>query len=365
MERSPPVGARRRTTAKQNTIGLQSGVKNCSPSRRKRGIGYPRPYHASWRGETMRIFGRFLVKLWRRRRLERDLQAEFAFHRDLARDHANTIGLGNVVRIQEEARDLWRFTFVEDLCRDLFYAVRSLRRAPGFTVVAVLTLALGIGANTAMFTLLHRIMLASLPVREPDQLIELLTDRGEGPPGSAFSYLALQDFRAYTKLCSSIIGFSNTLFHTLIEGQAMERLAGQFVTGDYFSELGVNAYLGRLIASEDDQKGAGRFVAVISHAMWQARLGGNGDAIGKTLVIENVPFTVIGVAPPGFKGLEVGKQIDVWVPLEAERNIRRPSYTSSAAYKWLMLVARVKPEVPVGEAHAELRGLFSRTVLED
>src|SRR5262245_48316440 len=169
----------------------------------------------------MRMIRRILIKLWRRRQLESDLEAEIAFHRELAREQANPIGLGNVGRIQEEARDLWRFTFVEDLCRDFIYALRSLRHAPGFATVAVLTLALVIGANTAMFTLLHRVMLATLPVRDPGQLIKLLVDRGNGPQGTAFSYLALKDFRDHTKLCSSVIGFSNTVFHTLIEGEAM------------------------------------------------------------------------------------------------------------------------------------------------
>src|SRR5215510_5120138 len=135
----------------------------------------------------MRVFRRLLLKLSRRRRFEQDFEAEIAFHRDLAREQGNPVGLGHLGRIQEEARDLWRFTLLEDLWRDLGYALRFLRRSPGFTVVAILTLALGIGANTAIFTLLHRVMLASMPVRDPGQLIELLTSRGNGPPGSSFS----------------------------------------------------------------------------------------------------------------------------------------------------------------------------------
>jgi putative ABC transport system permease protein len=278
------------------------------------------------------ILRRILLKLSRRRRLEQDMEAELSFHRDLACEQGNSIGLGNITRIQEEARDLWRFSVIEDFWRDVVYAVHTFGRAPGFAAIAILTLALGIGANTAIFSLIHRVLLASLPVQKPAQLIELLTDRGGGPPGVAFSYQALQNFRTQTKVCSKIIGFSNISFHALIEGNAMERLAGQLVTGDYFTALGVSMVRGRPITPEDDRAGTGNAVAVISQSIWNDRFAGKPDAIGKTVVLENVPFTIIGVAPASFNGVEVGRQNDVWVPLETERTIRRPSYTSSAAY---------------------------------
>src|SRR6185369_3555751 len=119
----------------------------------------------------------------------------------LARQHENPVALGNVVLIQEEARDLWRFAPIEDFWRDVLYALRPLGRTPAFAAVAILTLALGIGANTAIFTLLHRVMLASLPVRQPEQLIEVLGVRGNGPPGVAFSYQALQSLRRGSQIC--------------------------------------------------------------------------------------------------------------------------------------------------------------------
>src|SRR6185503_9507428 len=148
----------------------------------------------------MMIFRRILLKLRRRSRLEQEMEAELAFHRDLARKHSSPIGLGNITRIQEEARDLWRFSLVEDFWRDIGYALRSLRRTPGFAAVAILTLTLGIGANTAIFTLLHRVMLASLPVEDPQQLVEILGTRGQGPPRTAFSYQGLQNFRSQTQV---------------------------------------------------------------------------------------------------------------------------------------------------------------------
>src|SRR5262245_48553566 len=236
----------------------------------------------------MMFFRRILLKLMRRRRLEQEMEAELAFHRDLAQAHANPIGLGNMTRIREEARDLWRFTIVEDFWRDVLYALRSLRRTPGFAAIAILTLALGIGANTAMFTLLHRIMLASLPVQDPEELIEVLGIRGNGPPGVAFSYQALRDLRRGTQTNSNIIGFSNIVFHTLIDGGAMERLSGQFVTGDYFVALGVKAVMGRPLTPEDDRAGSANAIVVISHSLWQGRFGGSPDTIGRTVVLENV-----------------------------------------------------------------------------
>src|SRR5262249_39087274 len=150
------------------------------------------------------------------------------------------------------------------------YALRAFRRTPGFAAIAILTLGLGIGANTAIFTLLHRVMLAALPIEKPQELIEILGTRGNGPPGTAFSYQALRNLQSQAQSCSSIIGFSYASFHTLIDGAAMERLPGLFVTGNYVAALGVSVR-GRPITPEDDRTGSGNAVAVISHAMWLSR----------------------------------------------------------------------------------------------
>ena len=313
----------------------------------------------------MRGIRRTLLKLSRRRRLEQEMKAELAFHRDLARENANPVDLGNITRIQEEARDLWRFTLIEDCWRDVVYALRSLRKGPAFAAIAVMTLALGIGANTAMFTLLHRVMLTPLPVEKPEELIEVLGTRGNGPPGVAFSYAALQDLRRGTQTCSSILGFSDVTFHALIDGNPMERLTGQFVTGDYFSSLGVSALRGRTLMPADDRVGDGTAVATISHSLWQGRFGGAPDTIGKTIALESVPYTIVGVAQPGFSGVEVGKQTDIWVPLESERLIRRPSRTASTASKWVQMIGRVKPQSTIEQATAELRVLYSNSIAEN
>jgi len=305
----------------------------------------------------------FWLKLWRRRGLQRDLQEELAFHRDMARDQSNPIGLGNVASIEESARDLWRFNLLEDLWRDLVYAFRSFRRTPGFAAAAIVTLALGIGANTAIFSLMYRVMIRPLPVQEPERLVEVLRDAGNGP-GGAQSYQALQYYRRNCQSCSTVLGISNVSFHAVIKGEPVQRMDGQFVTGDFFSALGVRTVLGRPITPADDQAGKANTVAVISYALWQERLGGRSDVLGQSLTFENVPFTVIGVAPREFHGLEVGLDVDVWVPLEVEREIRRPSNTATAASKWLQVIAVMKPGVTFKEANAELTLLFRPAVIE-
>ncbi|HTL27626.1 MAG TPA: ABC transporter permease, partial [Tepidisphaeraceae bacterium] len=293
------------------------------------------------------------------------MEAELAFHRDLARENGNPVDLGNTIRIQEEARDLWRFTLVEDFSRDVVHALRSFGRSPGFAAIAILTLALGIGANTAMFTLLHRVMLASLPVDKPEEIVEVLGTRGNGPPGVAFSYAALQDLRRGAQTCSSILGFSPTTLHALIGDDSMERLSAEFVTGDYFSALGVRAVRGRTLTPEDDRIGNGTAVAMISDSLWRGRFGGALDTIGKTIVLEKVAYTIVGIAQTGFAGLEVGKQTDVWIPLESERLIRRPSRTASTGSKWIQIIGRLKPESSSEQAAAELRVLYSKSIVEN
>lgn len=307
---------------------------------------------------------RIFLKLRRRSQLERDMEAELAFHRELSREQANPIGLGNITRLQEEARDLWRFSLIEDFCRDTVYALRSLGRAPAFSVIAILTLALGIGANTAIFTLVYRIMLAPLPVQNPERLAEILIDRGDPSPAIAFPYASLRDLRAGSQT-SSVIAFSSITFHTLFEGKPVARMNGQLVTGDYFPALGVGAFRGRPILPEDDRTGAGNLVAMISHSFWRDHFGESDDAIGRKVLLQNVPFTIIGVAPAGFNGVEVGRQIDIWVPVEADRAIRQPSRMASTGFKWLQLVAVLNPGATLEQARAELQPLFKRSVAEN
>ncbi|MCI0390924.1 MAG: ABC transporter permease [Acidobacteria bacterium] len=250
--------------------------------------------------------------------------------------------------------------------QDLRFAIRMLRKNPGFTAVAVLTLALGISANTAIFTLMDEVMLKNLPVNQPEQLIELMTRSGD--PGArvynSFSWQAFQHWRERNQSLSGLIASSNSRFYCVVEGAPPERVAGQYVTGDFFSALGVSSVIGRMIAPGDDRFGAPNGVAVISDGYWARRFGRDPAAVGKRIVVEDVPLTIVGVAPAEFFGLQVGSRVDLWAPLATEPLMRRRSFTSSAGYKWLQLVGRLKPGVSLDQARADLDILFRPAVIE-
>jgi predicted permease len=250
--------------------------------------------------------------------------------------------------------------------QDFRFAIRMLRKNPGFTAVAALTLALGIGANTAIFTLMDAVMLKNLPVKQPEQLIELLT--GSGDPGAkiynSFSWHAFQHWRERNQSLSGLIASSNSRFYCVVEGAPPERVAGQYVTGDFFSMLGVSSVIGRMIAPDDDRFGAPNAVAVISDGYWARRFGRDVSAVGKRIVVEDVPLTIVGVAPAEFFGLQVGSRVDLWAPLATEPLMRRTSWTSSSGYKWLQLVGRIKPGVSLDQARADLELLFRPAVIE-
>ncbi|HKQ78243.1 MAG TPA: ABC transporter permease [Blastocatellia bacterium] len=202
-----------------------------------------------------------------------------------------------------------------------------LRKNPGFTAVAALTLALGIGAVTAIFTLMDAVMLKNLPVKRPEQLIELMT--GSGDPGArvynSFSWHAFKHWRERNQALSGLIASSNSSFYCLVEGASPERVAGQYVTGDFFSVLGVSSVIGRMIGPDDDRFGGPNAVAVISDGYWARRFGRDPSAVGKRIVVEDVPLTIVGVAPAEFFGLQVGSRVDLWAPLATEPLILSPT----------------------------------------
>ena len=256
----------------------------------------------------------------------------------------------------------WRGDMFGGLWQDLRFAVRMLLKNPGFTVVAALTLALGIGANTAIFTLMDAVLLKRLPVKQPEQLIEPMMVSGKAY--NSFSWQAFQHWRQRNQSLSGLIASSNNRFYCVVEGAAPERVAGQYVTGDFFSVLGVSPAIGRMIAPGDDRFEAPNAVAVISDGYWSRRFGRDPAALGKRIVVENVPLTIVGVAPADFFGLQVGSRVDLWAPLATEPLMRRTSFTSSAGYKWLQLVGRMKPGISLDQARADLDLLFRPAVIE-
>src|SRR5262245_23087937 len=177
------------------------------------------------------------------------------------------------------------------LLQDLRYGVRMLLKKPGFTMLAVLSLALGIGANTSIFSLLDAVMLRSLPVWQPEQLVRLQTQRKGGRVNSNFSYPAFREYREQNQVCSGLIAYYTTPLSLSGGSDVAERVYGTLASGDYFSVLGVGAALGRTFGPADDQTPGAHPVVVISHGLWQRRFAGSRDAIGKTITLNNYEFT--------------------------------------------------------------------------
>jgi predicted permease len=250
---------------------------------------------------------------------------------------------------------------------DLGFALRMLRRNPGFTTVAVLTLALGIGANTAIFTLVNALLLRALPaVREPHQLF-LVTDAGNASLG----YPLYEQFRDENKSFPGMFAADHIGKRRLSVagpvGAEAEPVWAQAVSGNFFAVLGVGAAVGRTFTPQDDRAGDPQAVAVISHALWQRRFGLDPAVIGQRIMLDDVPFTVVGVTPQGFFGFEVGRSPDLWWPIQMYPQVKGKDREGLLADKgswWLRVMGRLKPGVTVKQARAELDVMFQRMLTE-
>ncbi|HEY7187395.1 MAG TPA: ABC transporter permease [Vicinamibacterales bacterium] len=235
--------------------------------------------------------------------------------------------------------------------QDVRLAVRQMRASPLVSAAAILSLALGIGANTAIFSLVNSLLLRPLPVREPQQLVTLTQGSWTNP--------IWEQIRDRHELFDSACAWSETVFN-LASGGETEFVDGIWASGSLFETLGVDAMLGRTFTVADDRRGGGPDgpVAVIGYAFWQRRFGGAADVVGRTLVVERVPFTVIGVTPPDFLGPEVGRTFDVAIPLGDEPIVRgRGSYLDQRSTWWLSIMARLKREQSLDAANAALRAV--------
>jgi putative ABC transport system permease protein len=247
---------------------------------------------------------------------------------------------------------------------DVRYALRMLRRSPAFTVVAVLTLALGIGANAAMFSIVNSLLLAPLPVDRPDRLVLVLSNASTpnlniASPWSNPLWEHIRDRRA--DLFQSAFAFSRRVTRfNLAEGGPTDVVDGIFASGAYFQTLGVRPALGRLIAPEDDRRGGGPHgpVAVISYGFWQRRYSGAPDIIGRTQTIDRVPFTIVGVMPAEFFGTDVGSRSDVIIPIGTEPLLRGDdSALDRRTTSWLLIMARLKDDQSIASAEQALRAI--------
>lgn len=257
------------------------------------------------------------------------------------------------------------------LGNDLRYTLRMLRLNPGFAAVAILSLALGIGANTAIFELLGAVLLRTLPVQSPQRLANIREIHG-GRVGSTvarqrnFSFTLWQQIRLQQKAFSGIAAWSTETFDLGQGGEAHD-VQGMWVSGRFFDTLGIQPFLGRLLTESDDYRGCGIRGVVISYAFWQRAFGGRADAVGSKLSLDGHPFDVIGVTPASFYGLEIGRNFDVAVPLCSETAIRTEgSWTESATTWWLDVIGRLNSGWTLGKANAQLGsiapGIFTLTL---
>ncbi|MDE3153879.1 MAG: ABC transporter permease [Acidobacteriota bacterium] len=234
------------------------------------------------------------------------------------------------------------------------HALRTLLKNPGFALAAILTLGLGIGANTAVFSVVNGLLLRPLPVAHPEQVVSLFTSDYSGPRDGASSYPDYVDFRDRAHAFSALVASELTPF-ALGTGEVAVRLFGEVVSGNYFQTLGVKPALGRGFRPDEDGAPGAHPVAVISHAVWQRQFGGDPAIVGRAIQLNGHLFTVVGVAPRGYTGLMRGIRADVWVPMamEAEANPGSDALTSRGS-RGLTIVGRLKPGVALAQARAEL-----------
>jgi len=261
--------------------------------------------------------------------------------------------------------------------QDIRYGLRVLLKKPGFTLIAVLSLALGIGANTAIFSLTDAVLIKTLPVRQPEQLVLFGNGRDIGVklglPNSSFDLFSYPFYRQVQQRTDVFSGVASLLsmqwnMHGFVNsngsGNEIEQMKVQLVSGTYFPVLGVNAGLGRLFMDADDQTQGGHPVAVVSYAWWQQRLGGDPAAVGKTITIDNIAYTIVGVAPKEFFGTSVGSAPDLWIPLAMEKQLPPTHWDQRNNNNWqsLYIIGRLQNGVTAAQANSVVNLLFKQSL---
>jgi predicted permease len=310
-----------------------------------------------------------LRSLFRRDSVESEADAELRFHFEhqvekllksgLTREEATRrarLEFGGHEQLKEEIRDARGVNLIETLFQDIRYGLRILARTPVISCVAILSLALGIGANTAIFSLIDTVMLRMLPVQKPEELMQVRIQSPKSPndePDPTFTSALWEELRDRQDFFSGMFSWSSTQFD-LGQGGTVHDVNGLFASGDYFSTLGVRPAAGRLIAAVDDKRGCPG-VAVVSYGFWQDHFGGAESAVGSTLSLDNHSFSVIGVSAPGFSGLEVGNKFDVAIPICSAAIFDGPiSRIDRRSWWWLNVAGRSRPGVSPNQLKARL-----------
>jgi hypothetical protein len=305
----------------------------------------------------MRLFYKLPLRFrsfFRKSCVERELSEELRFHlerlieenvaRKMKSEDARNAALrelGGLEQIKEECRDMRRMNFIDNSFQDVRYGLRQLRRSPGFAAVSILTLALGIGVNTVIFSLVNTVLLRPLPVKDPDQLMSLSFQQPGGAFMPLFSYPDYRDIRERAGAAfSDILAYRIGLDALNVNGQA-DRIMVHYVTGNYFTLLGVKPVLGRLILPSEGEAPEADPVLVLGYSYWQKRFAGHPNVIGKRVLIDGHPVTIIGVAPQQFLSVQAVIDVQGYLPLgmvfvegNYPREVLRPLETCACFHWW-------------------------------
>jgi macrolide transport system ATP-binding/permease protein len=320
---------------------------------------------------TLRVLLYRFLGVFRKRKLDDELEEEIQSHLEMQVEDNVRRGMsleearyaarrmfGGVDQIKEVYRDRRGVPVVETTLQDLRFAIRVLRRSPVYTSVVVLTLAIGIGANTAIFSLVDAVLIKMLPVRNPEQLVAINTFNQRGERNN-FSYPLFEQLRDGTQTFEGVFAAVDGTRNMEMIGPAGNDqrvpVEVQLVSGEYFPVLGVNAITGRTLTTDDNKVPGGHPVAVISYAFWRNKLGGDGSIVGKGIKLKDQPFTIAGVTPPDFFGESVGRAPDIWVPLMMQPQFERgESFLGFPNMGWLRVMARLDPGKSPQQAQAAL-----------
>src|SRR5438105_4773338 len=326
---------------------------------------------------------RHILNWFRLRNLEKEFDRELRYHVDrrvselvrsgLSETEARrqaALDLGGVTQVREEVRDVWLSRWLRDFVYDLRFSARAFLRSPSFALTAMLSLALGIGATAAMYSLLDQVVLHALPVREPERLV-LIDWNGDQASVNAFgsynlmSYPICRDLQKQDQFFDGLLCRALTTV-TFSTGGEHIPAAAEIVSGSYFSVLGVNPAVGRLFTMEDDQPPLQSAVVVLSHDFWKNQLAGAPDAVGRKVWVNRRPMTVIGVAAPGFHGIDVGEVPSIWIPAPMSAEAI-PGFTNmlNRRVRWMQVLGRLRPDMTPAQAQSGLQPWFKATLDED
>ncbi len=332
--------------------------------------------------DWLKELARRIRMLLHRQQAAGELAEEMQLHLDLRRQQQMEAGVaphdagaaarrrfGNPTLLREQSYAAWGWNWLETLAQDILYGLRAMLRSPGITLVALLSLALGIGANTAIFSLMDAVMLRSLPVEDPGKLVLLGTGDAWGITDAfgrtdLFSYPFYRQMRQRNQVFSNVAAFFsivNNVYGSVEGRKETEPMHVQLVSGTYFSTLGVQAMRGRMFTDEDDRIEGANPVAVVSDAWWKRRLGRDPEVLNSRLKIGSTIYTIIGVAPPEFFGTKVGESPDIWIPLSMMKAVppHWGSYTDNFSES-LEVFGRLKPGVSMTEATSNVNLLFQQ-----